>query len=671
MKINGKNAGVSVPVFSLRSKNGFGIGEFNDLKRLADWCYSTGLKIIQILPINDTISSLGWQDSYPYKSISVKALNPIYLNLGTMGKLSDENDRLFFEKKQNELNDKDFVDYPEVLKLKMLFFKKIYFQEWEKIKETIEYQLFYRENETWLKQYAAFCTLRDTFGTADYKKWNENSIYDQEAIDKFCESKDTEVSFYYFLQYHADKQLSEAVAYLHSKGVALKGDIPIGISPHSVEAWTEPQLFKIGNQAGAPPDAFAEKGQNWGFPTYNWEAMAADGYRWWRDRLLQMSRYFDAYRIDHILGFFRIWEIPQDATQGVLGRFCPALPLSKAELQSQALDFEEERMTKPYIRGHFLIDFFGPFVEEARHEYLEEKGFDVFSLKDNFNTQRKIEDYFREKSPELGEKDKIIRDGLLNLVAEVLFIKDSYSDGWHPRIALQFTHSYNELSENQKYTINNIYNDFFYKRHNDFWKEEALKKLPAIIHSGDMLVCGEDLGMVPDCVSEVMQQLGILSLEVQRMPKKLGQAFVNPAENHYLSVDTTSTHDMPTLRGWWEENSENTNKFYHEMLGYEGVAPFFAEPYICKEIVRQHLGASSMLVILPIQDYIAMNGAMRWDQTWREQINDPANPDNHWCYRMKQDLEEIIENTEFNETLRELVKIRCEKSNNNKSIETK
>lgn len=553
---NWKGAGVAVPVFSLNSNDNFGIGEFNDLKLLADWCKRTGLKMIQILPINDTRTDDSWDNSYPYKAISTKALHPIYLNLEKLGRLNNDDDRAYFENQKTILKEKDFVDYPEVMKVKDTYFKKIFAQTWDVVKNQEDYKTFFEENKDWLIPYASFC--------------QQSTVNGQQP------------EFHYFLQYHLDKQLREAVDYLHDKGIALKGDIPIGIGRNSVEAWTNPELFNLDSQAGAPPDAFATEGQNWGFPTYNWEAMAKDNYKWWRERLSQMSRYFDAYRIDHILGFFRIWEIPIEYSQGTMGHFSPAIPI----------DLEKT---------------------------IKESGINEAQI-------------------------------------EAMFLRDKNdSNKFHPRINLHHTQTYNELNDRQKDNINKIYDDFFYHRNEELWKTEALKKLPKIIEASDMLVCGEDLGMVPACVPEVMQQLNILSLEVQRMPKKYGETFVNPKENPYLSVDTTSTHDTSTIRGWWEENGEMTNRFYREMLGHHEGAPYFAEPWVCKEIIRQHLESSSMWTIIPIQDYIAMDGEYRWDQTQREQINIPANPHHHWCYKMHQSLESLNERQGLNDIISEMI----------------
>ena len=597
-----KGAGVAVPVFSLKSSSNFGIGEFLDLKLLADWCNKVGLKMIQILPINDTHTDGSWDNSYPYKAISTKALHPIYLNLDKMGQLDDKSDREYFKQQKEILNAKDYVDYPEVMKVKEAYFKKIFHQTWNDIKGKEDYKVFFNENKDWLVPYASFCNQRDYKSTRLQVEAQRHRGAEVQSSESMSESVSMSMSeFSYFLQYHLDKQLKETIDYLHEKGIALKGDIPIGIGRDSVDALANPELFNLDCQAGAPPDAFATEGQNWGFPTYNWEAMAKDDYRWWRERLTHMSRYFDAYRIDHILGFFRIWEIPIEYSQGTMGHFSPALSL-----------------------------------EIGNGKRVRETG----------------------TGNGYGERDTslLLGDSVTQRLGD-LFLKDKHdSNKFHPRINMHLTQTYNELDETQKETLNKIYDDYFYHRNEALWKAEALKKLPKIIEASDMLVCGEDLGMVPACVPEVMQQLNILSLEVQRMPKKFGDTFVNPKENPYLSVDTTSTHDTSTLRGWWEENGELTNRFYREMLGHHEGAPYFAEPWVCKEIIKQHMESSSMWVIIPIQDYIAMDGDFRWDQTQREQINIPANPHHHWCYKMYQSIEELIERNYLNDMISDIIK---------------
>jgi 4-alpha-glucanotransferase len=660
-----KGAGVAVPVFSLRSDDSFGVGEFNDLKKLADWAKATGLKVIQVLPINETVATHSWLDSYPYKAISVFALHPMYLNLDLLGKIDDEKLMDEFEIAKDILNGKTEVDYIEVTQVKSKYYKLIFDQIWDEIKESDSYKKFFKENNYWLEDYAAFCFLRDKFRTANFREWDSWAVYDQKKIKKLVDPSAehfNHIAVHYFIQYNLDKQLQEAINYGHSLGIAFKGDIPIGISPDSIEAWTNPKLFNLNGQAGAPPDDFAVLGQNWGFPTYNWEAMADDGFNWWKNRLTALSKYVDAYRIDHILGFFRIWEIPQNAIHGLLGYFRPGLPLVVDEIQNRGIDFDEERFTKPYIRGHFLHELFGEHTDEVKKNYLIEKDDNFFSVRPEYDTQKKIYNYFTPTGIEeenISEKHIIIRDGLIALLDEVLFIRDPYCSypAYHPRISLHYSYSFRELDQYAKNKIDEIYIDFFYHRHEEFWKKEAYKKLPSLIEASDMLVCGEDLGMVPDCVTEVMKNLNILSLEIQRMPKNPKLEFAHPADAPYLSVCTTSTHDMSTIRGWWEENREKTERFYSHILGHNDHAPYYAEPWICKEIIFQHLFSHALLTIFPIQDLIAMDGELRWNETHRERINVPSDEKNKWCYRMILSLEELLKAEEFNNSIKSMIHI--------------
>ena len=660
---NWKGAGVAIPVFSLRTEEGFGIGEFNDLKKLVDWASKTGLKMIQLLPINETVATHSWLDSYPYKAISVFALHPAYLNLEKLGKLDNEMLGDEFSLAKEMLNAKPYVDYVEVTRLKSRYYKYIFDQNWKSVKLSKEYKAFFDENKEWLEPYAAFCFLRDHFKTSNFNEWGPWAKYDPEKIKKLVnpKSKNYEhIAIHYYIQFNLDVQLKEVVNYAHEKGIALKGDIPIGISPNSIEAWTEPELFNLNGQAGAPPDDFAVLGQNWGFPTYNWEVMAQDDFAWWKKRLKAMSKYFDAFRIDHILGFFRIWEIPKDAMHGLLGYFKPGLPLLPDEMMEQGVYFDSERMIKPYIRGHFLHEIFGEYTDEVRKLYLHETEYNVFELKKEYDTQKKIYNHFtpgENSHQKLSEKNVIIRDGLIALLDEVLFIKDpnvSFA-AYHPRIAMHYSYTYRELDYETKYNMDQLYIDFFYKRHEQFWKNEAMKKLPALIDASDMLICGEDLGMVPDTVPEVMKELNILSLEIQRMPKNPDIDFGHPDDAPYLSVCTTSTHDMSTIRGWWEENREKTQRFYHHILGHNDKAPFFAEPWICKEIINQHLYSPAMWTIFPIQDLIAMDGDLRWDQTDKERINVPSDEKNKWRYRMILNMDDLLTADEFNQMLADMI----------------
>ncbi len=659
---NWKGAGVAIPVFSLRSKNGFGVGEFNDLKAMADWCEKTGMKMIQILPINETVASHSWLDSYPYKAISVIALHPMYLHIEMLGDFKTENDKKQYKALKEELNSNESVDYTRMMEIKSKYYKYFYDLNKSKFLKSVRFKKFFSDNRDWLVPYAVFSCLRDRYQTADFRLWDSHSIYNKKAVEAFADplSQDyDDVAVHYFIQYHLHIQLKDAVDYAHNKGVAMKGDIPIGISRDSVDAWTDPKLFNLKGQAGAPPDDFAVAGQNWGFPTYKWDEMAKNNFAWWKKRLRKMAEYFDAYRIDHILGFFRIWEIPMESTQGLMGYFNPAMPLTRLELHERGLDLEDERFLHPYIHQWYLNNVFGEYTDEVIDKFLEPIEWEVYRLKKEYSSQQKIAEHFKRKfeSESLDEKWERIRDGLLSLCAEVLFIRDPHSkvEAYHPRISLHYTYSYQALDDYRKDIINNIYNDYFYHRHDEFWRNNAMKQLPALVNATNMLVCGEDLGMVPASVPGLMDELGILSLEIQRMPKDPEKDFSHPSDYPYLSVASPSTHDMSTIRGWWEEDRGKTQRFFNNILGNFGAAPYFCEPWVAREIIVQHLYSPAILAIFPLQDLLAIDGKIRWDETQKERINVPSNPTHLWRYRMIQYLEDLIQADSFNADLKELL----------------
>ena len=651
--------GVAIPVFSLRSDDGFGIGEFNDLKKMVDWAKKTGQRIIQILPINDTILYHTNYDSYPYNAVSVYALHPIYLHLESVGKLKTKKLKDYFLSKKAEFNGKNFSDYQNVLTTKWEFFKILYPQESPVVFASDDYKSFFETNKEWLVPYAAFSYLRDLNGSPEFSKWADFNTYNRQEIEELS-SPDTshyhEIAFYYFLQYHLHKQLIEIHDYARENGVAIKGDIPIGVSPRSVDAWVEPELFNTTVQAGAPPDDFSATGQNWGFPTYNWELMEKDGYQWWRKRFQKLAEYFDAYRIDHILGFFRIWEIPVNAVWGLTGTFHPALPFTRNEIESKGLRWDENRFLKPYLKEHVIYATFGKYSDEVAREYFLTDGWQNFKFKPEYDTQKKIEAHFASLGYDFGTKEVLIRDGLYALHCEVLFIRDSRQpDKFHPRISMHSSATFRDLSDENRRTLDRIYVDYFYHRHTEFWKQQALKKLPALISATKMLVCGEDLGMVPDSVPDVMNALEILSLEIQRMPKKPNTEFAMPADAPYRSVCTTSTHDMNPIRAWWEEDAALTQRFYNRALGMQGPAPVVCETWIIERIIEQHLLSNAMWIILPWQDWMAIDIVLRNEHPLAERINVPSNPRNFWCYRMHITLEQLLTEDVFNKKIKEMI----------------
>jgi 4-alpha-glucanotransferase len=568
-----KGAGTVIPIFSLRSEGSFGVGDFGDLKKMIDWADKTQQRIIQVLPINDTNMTHTWQDSYPYNSISIYALHPQYTDLRQLPEIKDEKRKVYFEQLRQELNALPQIDYERVNKAKMEYLRELFAQEWSTVSRRASYKEFFEQNKEWLVPYAAFCYYRDKYGTAVFSEWPK------EATVKAIKSTNTDVRFWYFVQYNLDQQMRAAHDYARKHCIILKGDIPIGISRDGVEAWVEPKYFNLNGQAGAPPDPFSADGQNWGFPTYNWDEMLKDGCKWWVRRFRKMAQYFDAYRIDHVLGFFRIWEIPVPEKSGLMGQFSPALGFSREEIEAYG------------IHGHM----------------------------------------------------------------ELFLVDHKRKDRWHPRIAVQYNEDYEKLSEGEKYNFNRLYNDYFYRRNNQFWYNEAMKKLPRLTQATRMLCCAEDLGMVPDCVPWVMNELRILSLEIQSMPKDDKVRFGHLSRNPYRSVCTISTHDMPTLRQWWDEDEERTQDYYNSMLYRGGAAPHPLPGWLAKDIVSRHLTSPSMLCLLSLQDWLSIDEQLRLPDANAERINIPANPRHYWRYRMHMTIEQLMQADEFNETIKTLI----------------
>lgn len=651
-----KFAGSAIPVFSLRSEGSCGVGDFGDLKTFVSWAADTAQHVVQILPINDTSITGSWTDSYPYNSISIYAFHPMYIDLRQLPALADAQFASRFEEERARLNALSVVDYEAVNRLKQSYLKEVYRQEGENVLKSDEFNTFFADNRHWLQPYAAFSYLRDLYGTSDFHCWEAYNKYDEEEIQQLCSPESdayTFIGYYYYMQYLLHVQLLAVAEYARRKGVILKGDIPIGISRTSVESWVEPYYFNMNGQAGAPPDAFSVNGQNWGFPTYNWEVMEKDNYLWWRRRFAKMAEYFTAYRIDHILGFFRIWEIPTHSVHGLLGQFVPSLPMSADEIRSFGLNFRPDFMLRPFISEYILNTVFGEQSDYVRETFVRPLHHDLYEMRPEFDTQRKVEAFFEGKT----DSESIwLKEKLYALISDVLFVADRNNpELYHPRIAVQNDYIFKQLAEQEQEAFNHLYNHYYYQRHNEFWYHEAMKKLPVLTQSTPMLVCGEDLGMVPDCVSWVMNELQILSLEIQRMPKAIGREFGCLNEYPFRSVCTIGTHDMPTLRGWWEEDAALTERFYHNELHHWGEVPKHASGWLCKEIIEQHLQSPSMLCVLAWQDWTSIDESLRNPDVQAERINVPANPHNYWQWRMHITLEELMQADELNDAIRQMI----------------
>ncbi|WP_226063890.1 4-alpha-glucanotransferase [Kaistella polysaccharea] len=643
-------AGVAVPVFSLRTENGFGVGEFPDLKNLADWAKETNLSVLQILPINDTTANYSWTDSYPYAAISVYALHPQYLSIEKLEYSLPKDVVEEYTAEKDALNELSLIDYEKVIAGKWKYAKIIFESNIDKIFKDRNFKKFLKENEEWLLPYSAFCVLRDKYKTPNFNDWKTHKKYIAGKIAPFFspKNKDYETTMLHsWVQYQLHLQLKDAIDYTHGLGISVKGDLPIGIYRYSVEAWTEPELFGMDFQAGAPPDQFTDLGQNWEFPTYNWEAMKEDGYRWWKNRFKALEQYFDAMRIDHILGFFRIWRMPMSATQGILGYFYPAVPVRIEEFEARDIYFNYERFCKPFINDQILWDYFGDERDSIQSHFMNNHFDGTYTFKDEFDTQRKLAEYFKTNSFDWAE------ERLISLAANVLFLQEQKGDDeyvYHPRFNIEKTDSYKYLNDNEKWKLAELYRDYFFQRQDGLWYQKGMEKLPVILNATDMLICGEDLGLVPDCVPQVMDRLGITALKVQRMPSD-DIPWYDPQNATYMNVVTASSHDSSTLRQWWQEDCQLTQDYFHEQLGQYGTAPWSLEPQLAEIIMLQHLYNDAMLAIFPIQEFLATDKNLKNPNMDEERINNPAEFPHYWRYRMHLNVEDLITQTDFNKKI--------------------
>ena len=328
----------------------------------------------------------------------------------------------------------------------------------------------------------------------------------------------------------------------------------------------------------------------------------------------------------------------------------PAIPVAAAAFTERGIAFSYERYCQPYITDAVLHELLGE-NKNLIQDFLERQEDGSYRLKASFSTQRKVEACFA--ALEINEENILIRSALYDLISNVILFEEEGPDRqqFHFRIAMESTTSFRHLDDHAQRQLKALYIDYFFHRQDEAWATQAMYRLPALKRSTDMLICGEDLGMVPHCVPEIMQQLGILSLEIQRMPKQAGTEFFNPANAPYLSVITPSTHDMSTIRAWWEENREKTQRFFNNEMQHPGPAPYYCEPWINKAIIIQHLYSPAMWSVFLLQDLMGIDGKIRREDPARERINVPAIPRHYWRYRMHITLEQLLKENDFNNEL--------------------
>ncbi|OHT01075.1 4-alpha-glucanotransferase family protein [Tritrichomonas foetus] len=679
-----KGLGIYAPIFSLRTNTSCGIGQYTDIPKLVDVCNKVGASLIQLLPINDTSDNGGWADSYPYRQTSCFALHPIYIDLLSIIPNLPKDIKQLIENKINEFEKLPSIDYPSVYSFKMNILQQIFqlikFEGEDSNnsnnnnnKYQQEFHEFIEKNKRWLFPYALYCYFREQYGTSEFRKWPEHSQITPEEVEELSQHHFEDLKFTFWLQYVCDLQFKKSRDYALRNGVVLKGDLPIGVFLNSVECWAFPNNFRMNMSAGAPPDAFSSDGQNWGFPTYDWDYMEKDNYSWWRMRLERMAELYQVLRVDHVLGFFRIWEIPREpCIRGMLGHYFPCTPLTVEELQNWGLS-NLERYLKPYVRWHILQEKFGneaKFVSEKYFNSLNQnQEDDYYEFKSEYNTETKVELSLQEL-PE--EKRSHYRACLFQLLANVLLIEDPVQKGtYQVRTEIKTDHieetkngpveylssSWQELSDYERSQFEKLYIEFTYNRQTYNWVQKANAKLDMLKNSTDMLICAEDLGQLTEGILNCLRDHALLSLRVQRMSKDPKYDFDEIDTFQYLSVCCPSTHDSSSLRGWWEENRPMTCNYWRNVLWRQDPCPEECTPEISEMIIRKHLWSNSMWAIFLLQDLTGITPHLASLQTPEEErINIPSDPNHKWRYRFPYTMESLAQDEEFTNSLYEMAK---------------
>jgi len=638
--------GVSVPVSALRSKASCGIGEFSDLIKLGMWCKEIGLQVIQILPVNDT----GFESS-PYSALSAFALHPIYISLKKVPGSEK------FEKEINQLNisyeNKPRVQYKDVLKLKLEILNNIFNINKNTIVKNKEISNWIKNN-LWIKPYAVFHQLKKKHNNYHWKFWSQLTDPQDKDITKYWNQNLEESYFYAWLQYHLEKQLKEASEKLDQLGIYLKGDIPIMMNEDSVDVWMYRSFFNLNITAGAPPDMYSEQGQNWNFPIFSWKELEADGFWWWKMRVKKAAEFYHAYRIDHVLGFFRIYGIPVSEQSGIMGYFIPSNCISKWRLAK--LGFNKDRikwLSQPHISAGEITKMAGNKSDYIKNTYLKQiKNEELYNLKPEYASEKVI--------LELNE-DQNIKNLLLGWHHDRTLLeneKGKYYRLWN----YKNTTAYKSLNHKEKSLLNDQFKEIE-KKSDKIWKTQGKKLLSILKKTTDMLICAEDLGVVPECVPAVLKELNILSLYIVRWAReyhKPKHPYIPVNKYHRLSVCTPSVHDTSTLRGWWDyEILDKEKKEFLKLIGFKDKIPPFYNPTLANNIVKYLLGTNSLLCIFQLQDLVTLFKELYVTNPGDERINVPGTvSEKNWTYRMYSSLEFLCIDENIKEHLKALIKER-------------
>lgn len=657
-----RQSGLAIPVSALQTENSLGCGEYLDLIPFANFCKKSNLSIIQILPVNDTGT-----ESSPYSALSAFALHPLYIRISEIEEFSTLNKSFLNtiltdieEKKVIFVNEKRF-QYKELREFKLSLLKKI----WEEIANDFivskEAKDWIAENP-WIKSYACFMLLKEKNLEASFKTWKEFSRLNNAEITELWNMVFPKNSLYYYvwIQKNASLQLKKASDYCKSQNILLKGDIPILMNEDSADIWSHPEFFIENLRAGSPPDGFNPDGQNWGFPIYNWKKLKEKDYSWWKDRLLEAAKYYHMYRIDHVLGFFRIWAVPEGETKAVLGRTEPHLSITRDELKKCTLTDETIRwLSQPHIATRD--------IEAVNNgDYLGTHGI-LSECMDRIGTE------------ELWLfKNTIKTDSDIWALDIPFAIKEKLAEKWLDRCFIEIdknnfltSHEYKSstswksLNEGQVLQLEKL---FLQKKREEnlLWEKQAMELLGALSNVGEMIVCAEDLGAGLESMPRVLKALSINALRVvrwNRLWKEDGQPFVDFPDYPPLSVTTSSVHDSSTLRAWWD--TEEDSKDFGRRFLYKNkqnqtetyTHPLFS-PDVCNEIFSRMADTNSNYFINPIQDFLHLDPQYYDENCDDERINIPGTVNTfNWTYKLPVFIEELEKNNDLIKKIKNIVAI--------------
>jgi 4-alpha-glucanotransferase len=639
-------SGVAVPLSSVYSADSCGIGEFADLVPLGKWCRENQLDLIQILPVNDT-----GEERSPYSARSAFALHPVYMRpadiAGSDAFLAEIVDA------QKKYQAGNHVAFREVVLWKRELFAKIYKTQESALAKNADLQSWIEANP-WVRAYAVYCVLKEVNEERSWKDWTQNKAITADEINEFWQQQTNAVLFHAWMQWEAEKQFRQAVKALDELGVRLKGDIPILINEDSADVWANPEFFSLGNRAGAPPDMFSFTGQNWGFPCYRWDVLEEHGYSWWRERLQQAAKFYHAYRIDHVLGFFRIWSVPEEQHTGILGHFVPSIAITEKEFTDAGLPaLTLEYLKEPNFDINWLNSVLKNHAQQAYDEFME-------VLPGSAGKRLRLRPQYANENAIIAlDIEQDLKDALLRVYWNRVFTPDSTAENYQPFWYWYDAPVLTTLPRHEQELVQNIIRKNEAEREN-IWREQGLRLLKMMADETDMLVCAEDLGAVPDCVPDVLQELDILGLKIERWARDWavsGQPYQDPANYPRLSVCSSASHDSSTLAGWWEESGTDLG-YYCETIGLDTSSAKLT-PEIAAYILKRLLLSNSLLAIFPIQDYMTLVAGYTPEDPEQERINIPGTlDDTNWTWKMPVSLEDLQADKSLVQALSSLLKER-------------